>query len=53
MGILLTIEMALTIIWLIGTNIAGAVEGSAPWKQISAERGDRMCFPVSTMNLWL
>lgn len=54
MIILLTIEMALTVIWLIGVNIAGDVDGSAPWKQhFSPERADRLCFPISMINLWL
>lgn len=53
MAILLGIEMVNTVIWLIGVNIAGAVDGISPWKSLSAERADRMCFPISVINYWL
>lgn len=54
MVILLGIELVNTVVWLIGVNIAGAVDGAAPWKALSAERGDRICsLGISFVNYWL
>lgn len=53
MAVLLGLEVVSTVIWLSGVNIAGAVDGAAPWTRMSAERGDRMCLPVAVVNFWL
>lgn len=53
MVILLGLEVINTVLWLIGVNIAGSVDGAAPWTKMSAERGDRMCLPVAVVNFWL
>jgi len=52
-AVLLGIEMLSTVFWLIGVNIAGAEDGSAPWKPLSTERADRLCFPISIVSFWL
>lgn len=52
-AILLLIEMAQTIVWIIGVNIAAAVDGAAPWKRISMPRADRWCFPDALLSYWL
>lgn len=52
-GILLFIELIQSIGWLIGVSIASAVDGLGPWKAISAERADAMCYGASILGFWL
>lgn len=53
MAILLGLEVMNTVIWLIGVNLSGVADGSAPWKPVSPAKVDRWCFPISVVNYWL
>lgn len=52
-GILLLIELAQTVVWLIGINIASAVDGTGPWKRLASDRADKMCYTDAILDYWL
>jgi hypothetical protein len=49
-GILLLIELIQSIVWVVGVNIASAVDGVGPWKRISLEQGDRACYTNAILS---